>query len=142
MGPAGGDLSLSGGKNSATLPKLKDDGSNWVLYKQRFEDYIVGHSGYRRHLHGTAKEPTAPDKDETDEDVLEKYEKQLDDYLMREAGIRSAILSSVSERTQQRLLGFRKASEMWGKLCSIYQNQSVLIQADMLAQIHALKTPE
>jgi len=142
MGPAGGDLSLSREKSSATLPKLKDDGSNWVLYKQRFSDYIISHSGYRRHLHGTATEPEAPKKDEKDEKVLEEYEKKLDEYLMREAGIRSAILSSVSERTQQRLIGTTKAGDMWAKLCAIYGHQSVLIQADVLSQIHALKTPE
>ena len=42
-------------------PKLKDNGSNWVLYKSAMERYIIGYDiSYWRHLTGGEKEPVVP----------------------------------------------------------------------------------
>ena len=91
MSPAGlGGHSLSGSSNSKSgsgAPKLNDDGSNWVSYKQRMADYIVSHPRYYIHLKGLAKEPTKPKDGETNKTALDKYAEDLDDYMSRQAGI-------------------------------------------------------
>ena len=44
-------------KTSLLVPRLKEDGSNWVLYCTQLQDYLCGQKGYRKHLTGRAKAP-------------------------------------------------------------------------------------
>ena len=104
MGP--GDASelspRSGGKLGLSIPKLKDDGSNWVLYKTKIYSAICGVKGYRKHITGRAKEPAITDADETDTAKLEAHEDALDDWHTNESAIRSILLDSVTERRYAR----------------------------------------
>jgi len=134
-------------------PSLNEDGSNWVLYVRLMEDYIIGYgSGYRRHLAGRINRPLPPrpekDEDNPDEqptvdpDEQEKYEQDMDDYEYIQSSIRNIILSSVSDRLKNRLLAAKSASDMWTKLRGIYENQSILVQADLLAQLYSITCEE
>jgi hypothetical protein len=90
-------------KTSLLVPKLKEDGSNWVLYKTRLTDYICGHPGYRRHFTGRAKCPTPP-TDDTDPDALEKHEDNMDEFIQKQSAIRLIILGSLPEKLQVQLI--------------------------------------
>lgn len=81
---------------------LKDDGSNWVSYKEDMEDYIIGYRmGYRRHLKGLEREPIAPQAKEGGKvvtvDQMDTYEEKIDNFLQIHASIRSIIRTSISE---------------------------------------------
>jgi len=114
------------------------------------EDYVVGYNaGYRRHLVGRAVPPVPPKatKDSNGVETVdateqETYDDLLDDYEHVQASIRNIILSSVSDRIKNRLLPVRNAGEMWKKLKSIYENQSILVKVDLLSQIHSISCPE
>ena len=129
-------------------PVLKDDGSNWVVYKQYMEHYIIGYdTGYRRHLRGRAHEPQLPKKNKDgtiDMDEEEEYENAMDEYERAQSSIIAIILSSISEHMRNRLLSRspKKAHEMWDKTCSTYEKQSVLIKADLKFQIYSITCSE
>ena len=113
-------------KNGLTAPKLKDDGSNWVLYKARMVSFLQGHSGYRGHLIGRAVKPVSLAGG--DDDKIKAYEDELDAWMTKESAIKSIILSSVSERHQVRLLSTpdpeeQTAAEMWATLLGLFEDQ-------------------
>src|ERR1700749_2950938 len=117
---------------------LKDNGSNWVLYRQEMQNFIFGfESSYQRHLVSCAKPPVEPSKDASEID-LEEFEEQMDKYIHIQSSICSIILSSLSDIMKNCILSEETPSGMWDKLCSIYENQSTLIQADILSQIYAI----
>src|ERR1700753_247721 len=101
--------------------KLKDDGSNWVLYRTRIYEAITSQRGLRRVLEGTAKAPVAPEKVPGEveasalqayEEELEKYEDAYDLWMERQATVKTALLASIPERYQTRLVTFKTAKEM------------------------------
>ena len=142
------DLSLVAAttKNGLTAPKLKDDPSNWVLYKNRMTSLIEGHAGYRRHITGRALKPASlAGKDKADAEKIEAYENAVDEWMTKEAAIKSIILSSVSERHQVRLIssdpGEQTAKNMWDALTALFEDQNPVLLADLLGDLHALRTP-
>jgi hypothetical protein len=79
------------GKLSSLYPKLHDDGSNWVLYKECIWNILVG-LDYRKHLTGQVKPPAALKilssmTDAEKETLTEVYEDALDDYHKKESSI-------------------------------------------------------
>lgn len=123
------EISLNGGSTGKLLPRLRDDGTNWVLYKERLHDILVG-QGYRKHLMGREKAPvktaiTADMSDAKREEALDKYEELMDEYAKKESAIRSIILSTIPEKIQQRIVSVRPASATWEKLCSIFDKPTI-----------------
>ncbi|EJD38477.1 hypothetical protein AURDEDRAFT_172410, partial [Auricularia subglabra TFB-10046 SS5] len=86
------DLSVvtSSQKLVSTIPRLLPGGTNWVTYKERMLQYLLGQPGFRKHLTGRAKEPVAPvEPDAADykpeqtvdyKKAVAAYELQLDAY--------------------------------------------------------------
>src|ERR1700753_2434403 len=131
--------------------KLKDDGSNWVLYRTRIQNAIVSQRGLRRILEGTAKAPVKPEKGQEvlDESALTEYEKGCEKYadaydlwMERQATIKSALLASIPERYQTRLVPFATAKEMWDELSRHFEKQSDLVKSDLFSTLVNLRTPE
>ena len=131
--------------------KLKDDGSNWVLYRTRIYNAITAQRGLRRLLEGTAKAPVKPEKAQEEveasalqayEDELEKYEDAYDLWMERQATIKSAILASIPERYQTRLVPLATAKEMWDELSRNFEKQSDLVKSDLFSTLVNLRTPE
>src|ERR1700761_9571433 len=89
-----------------TISKLQQGGTNWVAYKDKMEQYLLGQPGYRKHLMGRAKEPTAPmlakDADESARKAYEKkygaYEDEMDKNSQRSSA--SGQPSAVAMRTR------------------------------------------
>ena len=98
------DLSANGvlGKTSSLLPKLRDDGSNWVVYKERMWDLLV-EQDCRCHLMGRVKPPTVPKIDEKTseadkEKLTEAYEVEMDEYSKKESTIRTQQIRAGGDR--------------------------------------------
>jgi hypothetical protein len=82
-------------KTSLLVPKLKEDGSNWVLYRTRLLDYIYGQKGYRKHLMGRVKAPTPlTEEEQRDEDKVEEFEDQMDEFTEKQSAILLGIHSN------------------------------------------------
>ena len=91
-------------KSSQKVQKLKEDGSNWVLYKDDIFEVVCGHVGYRRHITGRAKQPVKPadliipanasarERTQLQEDhkkELDNYKDEMDDWVQKQSAIRS-----------------------------------------------------
>src|SRR6185437_10242899 len=129
------DVTVSGletfstSKTSFLLPKLKDDGSNWVLYQTQLTDYINGQPGFRKHLTGRAKPPKdLTDVEKKDADKVDTYEDSMDEYLQKQSAIRNLIHSTLQEKVRIRLMNpDHSVKDMWAELCSLYENQNVIV---------------
>jgi len=102
------------GKGLLSVPKLLDDGSNWVLYREKITSIIEGQTGYRKHFRGRAQPPKAlSGADAKDDDKVEKYEDSLDEYIQKQQAIRAIILPSIPESLQLRVISEEPVSAMW-----------------------------
>jgi len=132
--------------STKSLPKLRDDGHNWVIYKGRVYGYLVG-QGYRRHLTGREKPPVKPVispevKEEQREKLLNDYEDLVEKFEEKEEALRAIVLGTLPEKIQQRIIPIKPVSAFWAKLCSFYEEQSVIIRSDILGQLFDTKCAE
>jgi hypothetical protein len=103
------NMSSSSSVKILNLPKLRDDGSNWITYKERIMNTLT-HKGLRRHVIGNAKKPVVPvlredgeyylpnGKDALKDDELEKLQETEDDFLKKEASVREVLYETIPEK--------------------------------------------
>lgn len=92
-----------------SVPKLADDGSNWVVYKTRTLA-AIGARKLTRHLEGRARKPLElvyhDDKSVTikgvsttlTDDQVEEHEDKLDEYQQKEAAVKNQIYGTISDQ--------------------------------------------
>lgn len=134
------------------LPKLAEDGSNWVLYQERVENAIIATKGLRRHLHGTVHKPEPLEQRAekwykkgsntplTDEQV-DMYEDTVDSYEQREAQVREYIYGTVDSSTFIQIKG-STAAEVWKKLTAIHATKGDMFQTDLLNKLQTIRYTE
>ena len=94
---------------------------------------------------GCVKMPQRPKinpETKSPETVIETYEAEMDLYIQRESGIKAYILASIPESIGQRIVNLSSACSMWESLSAIYEQQSAVMKADLLAQVHEVKCPD
>jgi hypothetical protein len=135
MGPTSQtDIALPSNNQSLALPKLDSDGSNWVLYKT----WIVSALTYRRvicYVDGRAQKPQTPGSRATS-DIIKKYETDLETWEIGNEHARSIILSTLPETYQIEVVGLETAKQTWELICSKFDNQSEMVQIDLLHQMN------
>ena len=154
MGP--GDqttTSLTLGSNSDTtslsIPKLRDDGSNWSDYQPRVER-ALGVKGLWRHVEGTAVAPKpyvvqsevhvlADGKTPATEDQIELKETKIAEYDKREYLAQHIILSTTSTRLGVKIKGLKTAKEMWDIIKTDATTKSTLFILDAEDQLSNMK---
>src|SRR5215471_4504867 len=131
------------------LPKLLDDGSNWVTYKERIFNTLT-QKGLRRHVIGNAKKPIEPElRDDGEyylpktmtaltEDELEELETKKDEYLQKEASIREVLYETVSQTTFMQIKNEPTSALVWQKLVTGFQGKGELTRLDTLSKLQAL----
>jgi hypothetical protein len=156
MGPAT-DSIMSTSSTSlkiVNLEKLKDDGSNWITYKERVLNTLT-HKGLRRHVNGSVRKPddlqwrnkTAtvaegfykPDGTKPlSEDEIEEHEKKIDEYEQKQASVREVIYETISRSIFLRIKNEKTAAEVWKALSKINEDKGSLIQVDTLTKLQNL----
>jgi hypothetical protein len=154
MGPA--DLtttSLTLGSNSDTtslsIPKLRDDGSNWSDYQPRVER-ALGAKGLWRHVVGTAVAPkpydvisgvsVLPDgKTPATEDQIESKETKIAEYDKKECLAQHIILSTTSTRLGVKIKSLKTAKGMWDVVTADATTKSTLFILDAEDQLSSMK---
>jgi hypothetical protein len=117
-------LSMGSSSDSTNLsvPKLRDDGSNWSDYQPRIER-ALGSKGLWRHVVGTAIAPktyalvagvpvTADGKTPATEEQIESKEIKIEDFDKKEYLAQHVILSTTSTRLGNKIKGLKTAKEM------------------------------
>ncbi|RXW12896.1 hypothetical protein EST38_g12957 [Candolleomyces aberdarensis] len=152
MSPAGDSLSIS------KLYKLKEDGSNWAVYRDRTTDYLKG-KGLRCHLNGRVKKPievverinestnatqffnptdiafATPLSDE----AVEKLEDAACDYDKNE-GIGSDVLNNTLPTSiYRKIQTCRTLAEKWSALQAMFEHRGNVVQIDILTKLQSAR---
>jgi hypothetical protein len=144
-------LSLPSTSDSTALsvPKLRDDGSNWSDYQPRIER-ALGSKGLWRHVLGTAIAPKpyallagelvlADGKTPATEDQIESKEVKIADFDKKEYLAQHVILSTTSTRLGVKIKGLKSAKEMWDVVISDATSKSTLFILDAEDQLSSMK---
>ena len=153
MGPADTTTSLTIGSNSdatsLSVPKLRDDGSNWSDYQPRVER-VLGAKGLWRHVVGTAIAPKpyalldgvpvlADGKTPATEDQVESKESKIADFDKKEYLAQHVILSTTSTRLGVKIKSLKTAKETWEVVKTDATTKSTLFILDAEDQLSAMK---
>jgi hypothetical protein len=150
MGPESSIMSTADALKLIKLPKLKDNGTNWVTYRERVMNTLT-HKGLRRHVTGTAQKPdtiteendklyktsdmTKLLKKELTDTEVETLEKAADEYEQKEASVREVIYETISQSMFLQIKNKQTSAQVWSKLVSIMQEKGDLIQVSILTKM-------
>src|SRR6201996_1550381 len=153
MGPADlmNSLSLNSNSDTTTLsvPKLRDDGSNWSDYQSRIER-AMGSKGLWRHVLGTAVAPKpimllngtpvlADGKTEATEEQIEAREIRIMDFEKKEYLTQHIILSTTSTHLGSKIKELKTSKEMWQVVVADVTTKSTLFLLDAEEQLMSMK---
>jgi hypothetical protein len=153
MGPAEPMNTFASTSNPDTtmlsVPKLRDDGSNWCDYQPRIER-AMGSKGLWRHVLGTAVAPKPyklvegvpilPDgKTEATEEQIESKEAKISEYEKKEYLAQHIILSTTSTRLGSKMKALKTAKEMWDVVVNDVTTKSTLFLLDAEEQLMSMK---
>ena len=136
---------INGAKGFA-VPKLAQDGSNWIAWKTQTLATLGSNRGVLRHLDGTVRVPAPlPTLDvkkgisEEEEEAYEKAEKRWDDYQQREALIMAQIFTTVPEVLLIEIRRLSTAKQMWDAICAKHENVALTLTIDMRRRLYEMK---
>ena len=151
MGPESTMMSTNDTFKFIRLEKLKDDGTNWVTYRERVTNTMT-HKGLRRHFMGTMRKPATMTEKKTGEfyktgdqsqkplsdTEVEAMEKATDEYQQKEASVREVIYETISQSMFLQIKNEPTAAKVWSKLVSIMQEKGDLIQVSILTKLQTM----
>ena len=154
MGPVDqSSTSLTLGSNSdstsLSIPKLRDDGSNWSDYQPRVER-ALGAKGLWRHVLGTAIVPKpyallegvpviVDGKMPATEEQIESKESKIADFDKREYLAQHIILSTTSTRLGVKIKSLKTVEAMWDMVTADAPKKSTLFILDAEDQLSSMK---
>jgi hypothetical protein len=124
------------------VPKLAEDGSNWITYKERTLT-AIGARGLMGHIDGRAIELISFDVDKTTKVVTKKdgtpatqteideLDKKIDEYYQKNSLVKQQIFSTITDRLLLRIQKLKDASEIWKEICQIHEGKTELVQIDL-----------
>ena len=134
-----------------SIPKLLDDGSNWVDYEIKART-AMGSKGLIRHVEGKARKPTPYAEvngklmvDATTpatDDQIDAKERVLDEYEQKEYLTRHIILTTVSPRLFATIKDKTSSADMWITVKADATAKTELHQIDTRRQLHQKKCGE
>ena len=136
-------LSPKSDSTNLAVPKLRDDGSNWVDYEPRIQK-AMGAKGLWRHVEGKASEPKhyamdtsgtyvlTDGKTPATEEQVESKEAKIEDFEKKHYLAQHIILSTTSTRLSSKIKNMKSAPEMWRSCssCETSQHCSLMTKYD------------
>src|SRR5271168_3495880 len=131
------------------LPRLSEDGSNWVTYKERVLNNLTS-KGLMQHVRGTARKPIqlieqhsayfrpnelAPLSNED----LEEHEDFVDSYHQKEAQVQEIIYDTVSKSVFLEIKDESSAAGVWSKLVAIHEAKGTMTYTDTLTKLSSAR---
>jgi Reverse transcriptase (RNA-dependent DNA polymerase)/gag-polypeptide of LTR copia-type len=129
------------------VPKLSNDGSNWVIFKTRFQWYADARE-LSRHIVMGAIEPTMPvtivgkdfDKMTTDEQTLfTEHEKSVSKWKADEAKLKQGFAEVLPDSLFMKVIAKKTALEIWTVIAGEFEKRSRMIVLDLRRQLQNQK---
>ncbi|KIJ08517.1 hypothetical protein PAXINDRAFT_18356 [Paxillus involutus ATCC 200175] len=117
--------------NSAlfNIPKLAEDGTNWITYKERMLTAIVDPTtGQATKADGTA--PTQTEIDERDE--------KIDEFYQKDSLVKQQIFSTITDRLLLLVQKLDGAAAVWKEVCKIHEGKTELVQIDLRRRLQEM----
>ncbi|SJL07236.1 uncharacterized protein ARMOST_10579 [Armillaria ostoyae] len=119
--------------------KLEDDGSNWVVFKEKttvkFLDKVEHKGKFYQSTDTVFSHPLS-------DDDLEKLEDKLEEYEQKEAKMRCIIYESISNSTFNEIKGEATAALVWKKLIAVMTGKGDLVREHLLTQLSNMSCPD
>src|SRR6266852_574098 len=143
-------LSPNSDSTNLAIPKLRDDGSNWVDYEPRIHK-AMGAKGLWRHVEGKALEPKhyATDtngvyvlvdgKTPATNEQVESKEAKIEDFEKKHYLAQHIILSTTSTRLSSKIKNMKTAHEMWNAVKADVTTRSTLYLIDAENQLEGMR---
>lgn len=124
--------------NSAlfNIPKLAEDGLNWITYKERMLT-VLGARGLMRYTDGRAVKPipfaidektkavTKPDGSTPSQTEIDELDKKLDEFYQKDSLVRQQIFNTITDRMLLRIQKLDRASTIWDEICTIHEGKTI-----------------
>ena len=134
------------------LPRLAEDGSNWVTYKERIINNLTS-KGLMRHVKGLVKPPATLEEREgayfkaksttaLTEKELDDHYTELDTYETKQAQVRDVIYETVSKSVFLEVKNEATATDVWKKVISIHETKGTMSYTDTLTQLSNMRYSE
>ena len=134
MGP--GDVLAHG--DSLKVPKLSEDGSNWILYKSQFVSAVIAKK-LCRYLTGTIRAPLLTTAPGIDPDADEHYEVALDEYESGHNSIKTLLFQTLPELLKLKISLKTLGNECWKIVTDNYNGQGEFVQSEILQKMYNLR---
>ena len=132
----------------AKIPRLEADGSNWVIFKDRFL-YAAAAASLLDHIDGKGAAPkpvtfasSSGPLSADQREALDDYAEQLSRWQSNEAIIRQAIASTIPDSLFLEVRKTVTALEMWEAVKEKREKKSWMVTVDMRRKLQAEKCPE
>jgi hypothetical protein len=123
------------------IPQLAEDGSNWIMYKERVYTAITAR-GLRKYVEGRAKLPAALPIDTTmnvpmmgtvpaTDEEIEAHKDKIDEYHQKDSLVKQQLFSTITDRILLQVQRVGNSSEVWAAICKIHEGKSDLVQIDI-----------
>ncbi|KAF9804670.1 hypothetical protein IEO21_09307 [Rhodonia placenta] len=123
---------------TSRIPRLLEDGSNWILYKEQFRAAALA-KGLVWFLEGRDKAPTPTTAPGVDPDADERYKSKNDLWIAKHQSIGTMLFQTLPESLKLRIAPLQWASEAWQVVVDEYDNQGKFVQVELLREMHALR---
>jgi transposase InsO family protein len=121
------------------LPKLSIDGTNWIVFRDRFS-FAADAAGLARHINGSGKAPavlaalsTTPSK--TEKETWDANQKEWKEWTQGEAVMKQAIAGSIPDSLFIQVGKQTTAKGMWDAVKSDREKRSRMVQIEMRRKI-------
>ncbi|KAF8163592.1 hypothetical protein B0H34DRAFT_635920, partial [Crassisporium funariophilum] len=129
------------GDDFMKIPRLNDEGKNWVIYKAKF-NWSIDTRGHAQHIKGTDVAPPdpvtcagtadAPQTLSAAEIVLKAaWKKELRIWDQGEAIVKQQIAATVSDSLFMEICTKDTAREIWEALMEIFEKRSLMVSVDL-----------
>ncbi|KAG1837103.1 hypothetical protein DFJ58DRAFT_734546 [Suillus subalutaceus] len=129
------------------VPKLAEDGSNWITYKERTLT-AIGARGLMHYITGCAVRPapiSLPQEDdgtEVTDAEIEAFEKKMDEYYQKDSLVKQQIFSTITDRLLLRVQKLGSGSNVWAEICDIHEGKTELVQIDLRRRLQETRCEE
>ena len=132
------------------IPKLDIDGSNWVIFKDRFL-FAAAAAGLKEHVKDDGKPPSAeppiahrPGQTLTDEqkEALREYQESVIRWEMEESIVKQALASVIPDSLFIEVRKQETVLEMWNAVKNQREKKSRMVTVDMRRKLQSEKCGE
>ncbi|KAG2051863.1 hypothetical protein BDR06DRAFT_861493, partial [Suillus hirtellus] len=123
-----------------TIPKLANNGSNWITYKERaltvihaqgLMQYLEDITKPTQYSKDTAGDFIKPDGSKASKKEVEELEEKIDEYLQKDSLTQQHIFSTILDRLLLQVQKLDLALKIWEEIRVLYEGKTELMQIDL-----------